>query len=175
MGSWVDVLRAVVDRFEGSVIGSPRQLCADGQDVAPEWLRCGWPSNGVTLVELLTTHAEELASGHGLLVHHTPRRPGQPEWVAVSDARRELRADHKLPTGAAHPLCGVVEGVLRQLASARSWTGTLLDVQKAGRGVAEWPAGLSVVRQAVEAVAGELERRGVRVVFGEDGVTVKLS
>ncbi len=81
---WLSVLIDVVARFDGAVIGHPSEVARDGWEVAGDWLRCGWPATGVSLVKLLTGYAEELREA-GILVHYTEPGPGQPPWLAITD------------------------------------------------------------------------------------------
>lgn len=95
MRCWVSVLVDVVDRYDGAVIAHPAELARDGRDVAPDWLRTGWPATGHSLAELLTGHAAELASV-GLLVHWTPPSPGQPPWLPVTALEAPPRVPARL-------------------------------------------------------------------------------
>ncbi len=103
MTHWIDVLCAVVWRFDGSVIAHPSELASDGREACPEWLRLGWPATGTSLVKLLTAHADELR-GMGVLVHHTPPGEGQPEWIAVTNLDAPPRVHPRLPAEAMVPL-----------------------------------------------------------------------
>jgi hypothetical protein len=182
---WVGILIDVVERFDGAVIAHPSELARDGQEVAADWLRLGWPATGPELVRLLTGHAAELADV-GLLVHHTPAAPGQPEWLAVTDLSAPPRI-HPRPT-ATPPLVDKAETVLRKLASTGPRSGTVAELRDAGSaffaalnrrgrrslGRPQRPGLASTLANVPPLLVEELGRRGLVVELTEDAVTVQL-
>lgn len=182
------LLRLIVDRFDGSVIGSPVQVVHDGRALAAElgaadWRQLGWPATGTGLVKLLDRSADELA-GAGLLAHHTPEAPGQPEWLAVSDATAKLRDDHYLPSAdRAHPLTNKLAAVLRHLTADGDWTGSLNELRNAWKALSSqqrealagppWPSTSDKLTTAVRQSRRELARRGIAVTH--DGTRVAVT
>jgi hypothetical protein len=181
---WLSILVDVLDRFGGSIIAHPSELARDGREVADDWLRCGWPATGTSLVQLERRAAELVELG--ILVHHTEPGPGQPEWLAVTDLDAPPRVHPRLEV--AHPLADKAEAVLRQLVSAGPWTGTVEELRDAGRDVLAalhrrgrtvpgpmWPMHASTLSALLAPLLVELGHRGLVLEVDGAAVAVQLA